>query len=371
MATKVTQTVQTEAGTSIEVRCIESINCLLLMREQIDAISDNPFLKSAWMYPWIETMCSDSCKLHFLVVMREQQVVGYAPLVLRKSFSRGRHLTFVGSGKTCADYMTFPTLPGFEEEVNTAIAGWLNENDSHWDRMELDGVTVDNSSTSNFCDSMTALGCEVHPIETLSSYRLELPETWDDFLATLSKNSRKKFRRQSRAIEGNSTLHQATDSKSLLQGLEILESLHTSRWNSLGEEGCFAHPGFREFLTAMAKEKLEQGTLSLIWLTYEGQPIAADIGYRSEEGLYTYQGGISTEHLHLEPGRAIIKCQMELAMARGLKFIDFLRGDEPYKARFNTNEIKNLRYEIVGGNTRARVVHSILHIGRLVKSIGN
>jgi len=78
--------------------------------------------------------------------------------------------------------------------------------------------------------------------------------------------------------------------------------------------------------------------------------MAADIGFRSANGLYTYQGGISTDHLKLEPGRAIIKCQIELAMERGLEFIDFLRGDEPYKARFNTHEIKNLRYEIVGNS---------------------
>jgi CelD/BcsL family acetyltransferase involved in cellulose biosynthesis len=170
-------------------------------------------------------------------------------------------------------------------------------------------------------------------------------------------------------LEGKSELHQAADRESLQEGLRVLETLHAARWNSLGEGGCFASPGFGEFLAGMAQEKLAAGTLSLIWLTFEDQPIAADIGYYGKGGLFTYQGGISPDHLNLEPGRAIIKAQMELAMQRNLTFIDFLRGDEPYKSRFDTSRIDNVRYEITGRGPRARLIQSMLQIGRAVKSL--
>jgi len=212
----------TKTGSRVQVRCIDSPQDLEPLRQQLDKLSDNPFLKTTWMLPWIETMCCDSCTLHFLVVENQQvdglnQIIGFAPLVLRNSLKRGRHLTFVGSGKTCADYMTFPALPGFEEEANAAIAAWLNENDSHWDRIELDGVATQDSATANFCDLMVGHGCDVNPIETLSSFRMQMPQSWDEFLSTLSKNSRKKFRRQAKALDGHSTLHQKNWSKAIFR----------------------------------------------------------------------------------------------------------------------------------------------------------
>ena len=354
----------------LNVACVNSLDDLRPFGDRIDALTELPFLQSTWMFPWIETHCSQQCKLYFLVVENTaNEVIGFAPLVLRDSLKRGRHFGFVGSGKTCADYMTFPAKSGFENDVNAAIVQWLLQHDELWDRIELDGVEASNQRLSDFVTSMKRERCRVGVIETLPSFRMKLPTNWDELLGSLSKNNRKKYRRQARALEGKSQLHEATDTESLVAGMRILEQLHTARWNSLGQGGCFATPGFGEFLNRMAKEKLEAGNLSLIWLTYQGKPIAADIGYFGEGGLFTYQGGISPDHLDLDPGRAIIKCQMETAMRRGANFMDFLRGDEPYKSRFDTRRIENVRFEIVGRSTRARIVHSMLQIGRAVKSL--
>jgi CelD/BcsL family acetyltransferase involved in cellulose biosynthesis len=120
---------------------------------------------------------------------------------------------------------------------------------------------------------------------------------------------------------------------------------------------------------ATAEQHLSEQKLSLIWLVHDGVPIAADIGFESEHGLYTYQGGISPDHLELEPGRAVLKSQMELAMARGARFIDFLRGDEPYKSRFNTTQIQNVRYEIIGSGFRAKSTQRMLNVARQVKKL--
>jgi CelD/BcsL family acetyltransferase involved in cellulose biosynthesis len=355
---------------SLRVSSLGSLGELKPLRAQIDALTQLPFLQTAWMFPWIEAYCTAPSKLHFLLVRNSASVVvGYAPLVLQDSLKRGRHFVFVGSGKACADYMSFPALAGYEAAVATAVADWLHENENLWDRIELDGIEASNTQMIHFAASMEGHDCQSEAVSTLPSFRMNLPNDWEEFLSSLSKNSRKKYRRQARALDGKSELHRATDRESLEEGLRILETLHTQRWNSLGEGGCFASPKFGEFLNGMAQEKLAAGTLSLIWLTFEGQPIAADIGYYGEGGLFTYQGGLSPDHLNLEPGRAIIKSQMELAMQHNLTFIDFLRGDEPYKSRFDTRRINNVRYEITGRGTRARLIQSILQIGRAVKSL--
>ena len=355
----------------ISVDRIDSLDGLLAIRNDIDALSDVPFLKSSLMLPWIETFCgSRECRLNFLAFRNEDsKVIGFAPLVVRESLKRGRHLTFIGSGKVCADYMTFPSAPGHESIVAQSAAQWCEENASLWDRIELDGVTTDDSIIAEFTECFENQGHPVEAVKILPSFRMPLPGSWDDILGTLSKNSRKKYRRQARMLDEIATLHRATDAQSLREGMQILESLHTARWNSLGEGGCFASPGFGEFLGAMAEEKLNDGSLSLIWITVEDQPVAADIAYHCGDVMFTYQGGISPDHLNLEPGRAIIKSQIEVAIERGATFMDFLRGDEPYKSRFNTERIENVRYEICGRGTRARMIHSMLAVARGLKSL--
>ena len=355
----------------ITVEMIDSLDGLLSIRNEIDAFSNVPFLKSSWMYPWIQTFCSpNECRLSFLVVKdSESEIIGFAPLAMRESLKRGKHLTFVGSGKVCSDYMTFPAAPGCESQVARIVAQWCQDNAKLWDRIELDGVTTDDSTVAEFAACFEKDGNNAEAVEILPSYRMPLPSSWEEVLRSLSKNSRKKYRRQARMLDEKATLHHATDAESLREGMQILETLHTARWNSLGEGGCFSFPGFGEFLGAMAEEKLNDGSLSLIWMTVEGQPIAADIGYFRGNGMYTYQGGMSPDHLDLEPGRAIIKSQIEVAIERGAKFIDFLRGDEPYKSRFITKRIENVRYEIAGRGTRARMIQSMLVVSRGLKSL--
>ena len=372
MATTKTQFNNSLYTEQFSIELVDSLEELFPIRDQIDALSDTPFLMSTWMFPWIETYCaSGDCELNFLIVRnREAQVIGVAPLVIRESLSRGRHFTFVGSGKCCADYMTFPAASGHGPAVARSLANWCLENETLWDRIELDGVEKNDPVISEFAAYLESHGNKVQAVDILPSYRVPLPSSWDELLKSLSKNSRKKYRRQARALEGNSQLHQATDEQSLRQGLEILETLHTERWNALGEGGCFSYPGFGDFLGGMAKEKFDAGTLSLIWMTVEDQPIAADIAYYSGGGIFTYQGGISQSHLHLEPGRAIIKSQIEVAMKNGATFIDFLRGDEPYKSRFKSQKIDNVRYEISSKSIRGRMFQSVITIGRLTKSLG-
>ena len=354
----------------LSVELVDSLDALLPISSEIDALSDVPFLQSSWMFPWVETFCSNECRLNFLVLRNdESKLVGFAPLVVRESLKRGRHITFIGSGKVCSDYMTFPSAPGYESSVAQSAAQWCEENAKLWDRIELDGVTTEDNTIAQFAACFESNGNQMEAVEILPSFRMPLPESWDDILSSLSKNSRKKYRRQARTLDEIATLHRATDAESLREGMQILETLHTARWNSLGEGGCFSHDGFGEFLNAMAQEKSDTGSLSLIWMTVEGQPIAADIAYHCGEGMYTYQGGISPEHLDLEPGRAIIKSQIEVAIERGATFIDFLRGDEPYKSRFNTERIENVRYEISGRGARARMIQSMLVIGRSLKSL--
>ena len=152
------------------------------------------------------------------------------------------------------------------------------------------------------------------------------------------------------------------------QGLAILKMLHTKRWVSLGEPGCYATPGFEEFIALLAHAHLQQGTLRLVWLELDGQPIAADIAFVCGDGLFTYQGGIEPDQLKWEPGRSILRCQIERAMGEGLNFVDFLRGDEGYKSRWQAIESDTVRIQVCSTGLRSQAIRCFLWTGRKAKS---
>jgi CelD/BcsL family acetyltransferase involved in cellulose biosynthesis len=79
------------------------------------------------------------------------------------------------------------------------------------------------------------------------------------------------------------------------KGLRILVDLHQRRWESKGDDGCFATSEFRGFISDAAHELFAAGQLQLIWIELEGTPIAVDFNLVTDDGVYGYQGGVSPE----------------------------------------------------------------------------
>lgn len=353
---------------ALTIECLVSVDEVVRLGDEIDTLSDVVFQRTAWMVAWLKSFRNTYQRPMLLACRRGNKLVAMLPLVLKQSLKRGDYLVFVGDGKACADFMTIAGAT--DDDVIACFSDWLMNHCQQWDRIEFDGVSGNDPAIGQLVGNLNQSGCtsEQHP--ALSTWRLALPESWEQFESTLSKNSRKKFRRQKRSLdEAGAEFLRVHDDASLRRGVEVLKQLHTKRWQSLGGEGCYASEGFEEFIELVSEAHLQQGTLVLVWLEVEGEPIAADIAFAAGRGLYTYQGGISPDHLKWEPGRAILRAQLEWAMENGLEFIDFLRGDEPYKTRWQTEETPAVVIEVTGPGIKASAISTFLRAGRLMKSL--
>jgi len=59
--------------------------------------------------------------------------------------------------------------------------------------------------------------------------------------------------------------------------------------------------------------------------------IAAGVHFETTDRLYYYNAGVDPDARDLSPGVVMVERFARLAIQRGLRFMDFLRGDEPYK----------------------------------------
>jgi CelD/BcsL family acetyltransferase involved in cellulose biosynthesis len=153
----------------------------------------------------------------------------------------------------------------------------------------------------------------------------------DAYLATLGKKERHEVRRKVRRAEavGEVRLEDSTDP---LADLETFITLHQKKW---GTEGLFPEtPGgaqSRVFFRRLFELHGADGPLRLTFLSVGGRRIAAGIHFETADSCLYYNAGVDPDARELSPGVVMVHAYIARALAAGIRRLDFLRGNEPYK----------------------------------------
>ena len=324
-----------------------------------------PFGRAMWWSSWWRHLRQHRSELFLLTVWDGDQLVGLAPWYTYRAFGLGRVIRFLGDGRACSDYATIATLPGYRAEVWNEVTKWvIAEAGQSWDAFILSGASAADEEFQTFCHHMEEQNIVVDQRTLSNTWRLTLPETWDAYLAELSKQHRNRVRRMQRDMfdPGRATFHRVTSLAELDRGFAIQRHLHELRRNSLGDAGCFANPRFDAFLREACERFLEQGALRLQWTEVDGQPVAFDSGFVDGKGVFVYQTAFDPATSDISPGRLHLQQSIMNAIEEGLTFFDFLRGDEPYKAHFRATPIPVLETRLIGPRLLRRLGHQVWKI---------
>ncbi|MAT71434.1 MAG: hypothetical protein CMJ58_18150 [Planctomycetaceae bacterium] len=291
-----------------------------------------------WLATWWRHYGSEDprCRLHVVVARdADEQVLGVLPCYVHASAISGRTLRLLGDGEVCSDHLGLLAATDNRGQVADAIADALLS-DPSWDALDFAAVDDGEPSTGLLLDRLQQRGCHVDTRPEQSCWTIDLPDSWDEFLAMQSKSHRKQLRRlDSRILQTDSAAwrHAAT-AEDFSIGWDVLEDLHQRRRQSLGEPGCFSWPRWRAFHEDIARQLLAAGELRLSWLELDGEPVAAEYHFARGSTVFAYQGGLSPEAADAEPGRLSLIACIQHAIGEGRRQFDLLRGDEPYKAHW-------------------------------------
>ncbi len=75
----------------------------------------------------------------------------------------------------------------------------------------------------------------------------------------------------------------------------------------------------------------DDGPLRLTFLSVGGRRIAAGIHFETPDAFLFYNMGVDPDARDLSPGILLIGSVVQRALAAGVRRLDFLRGNEPYK----------------------------------------
>jgi len=291
-----------------------------------------------WQVIWWRCFGEDRA-LRICTVSEGSRLVGIMPLVSLEGDPEARTLRLVG-GTEVADYLDVIAERGREQEVLAAALDAIE-----WDILDLHAIPEASPTRPALARLAEERGYRfAEEIEDVCPL-IQLPATWDEYLASLSKKNRHELRRKMRRLEreADARLRVTHDIAALADNVDTFITLHQA---SEGRKGRFMDARMTEFFHALARICFMEKWLHLAFLDIDGALAASALSFKYNDTLALYNSAHKVEYRRLSPGVLLTAYIIRDAIAEGLQTFDFMRGDERYK------------YDLGGQDTR--VMHLIL-----------
>jgi CelD/BcsL family acetyltransferase involved in cellulose biosynthesis len=339
----------------LKIELIDSRNELDALAGRWDELAnsdprDGFFRTSGWYLSWLDLVRSDAKP--FVVVARDEQgtVIGLAPLCRMTHRDHWLPMTAISIGGrevVSGDYLDYLAEPELRAQVLPAILEFLWKARSDWGLLVLGEIFEDgdlHAVVQSFCERE---GLSVRRQEERLCPYIELPATFDEYMAvSFNQKRRKEIKRQTRVIveDFGAVVDVYVGPEQVSANLETLMQLHTGRWTSANQTGNMGRPGFAEFIRKVCSEPPAGSIPRLYVMNHEQKPVAALLVFQSGQSAFAYSIGRDPNCAisHLSPGYALLVWSIRDSIDQGLRYYDFLRGDERHKTHLTKAARKTL-----------------------------
>ena len=319
----------------------------------------SPMQSLTWLEGWWGTFGESSDdELCLLLVWDGDDLVGVAPWYLKTEWTGGRCLRFLGDGLVCSDHASLLCTAHSEAVVIDAISKWLrDEEGATWHSICFEAIDQSDHRVGGLIQKLEALGCETHLRQNSGCWSIELPKTWDEYLASLSRNHRKRCRRWIRNhFESGQLQVVALPELELASGWQTIAELNEERRQQKGDRSVFADQRFSQFHLGIMPALADAQQVEIRELRREGTTEAVEYLLKNDDTLFCYQSGLKTTEDKDGLGNLSILSLFHSAIERGYRRIDFLRGDEGYKAHWGATRFACVEYHVASRRLQGTAV---------------
>lgn len=244
------------------------------------------------------------------------------------SLSRqGPDFSFVGNPETF-DYNDFILRPGSEPDFFPRLLEHLERAGAQ--TLELTSLR-EASPTLEFLPALARRhGYAVEITEEDVAPGLELPATWEEYLAGLSKKNRHELRRKLRRLESTANWRWYSVQEPAAVAARLDDFLTLMR-QSDPEKAAYMTAERETFFRRMADRTAQLDLLRLYFLEMDGQDVAAALCFDYGGVRYLYNSGYNPDFSYYSVGLLLNALCLRAAIAQGQTYFDFLRGPESYK----------------------------------------
>jgi CelD/BcsL family acetyltransferase involved in cellulose biosynthesis len=285
------------------------------------------FLTPQWQEVWWDTFGDGKDMAGFYIPSSDGQgdegsIDGLASLTLS-----GDILSFVGNQET-VDYNDFMVRPGHESDFYQTLLTRLK--DRQWDVMRLDSLVENSPTLTHLPELARQQGYSVDIEKEDTASGIELPSTWDEYLAILSKKDRHELRRKFRRLEAvpDWKWYAVTGEEEVMSRLD--DFVRLMRQSSQEKDEYMTEEHLR-FFYAMARRMSQIDLLRLYFLELDGKPVATSLCFDYASSRLLYNSGYDLEYGYYSVGLLLNALCLREAIEQEIGYFDFLRGSETYK----------------------------------------
>lgn len=157
---------------------------------------------------------------------------------------------------------------------------------------------------------------------------LKLPQSWEEYLQSLTHHKRKEIKRKIKKLEGFTT-ETFCFKKDFYQKMDIFFRLYRA---SSPEK--IMDKKKESFYLQVAENMSQKGWPELCFLYFKKEPIAAYFSFIFKNKFYLYNSGFDRNYEALSPGAVLLAFMIKEQIKLGREIFDFLQGDERFKYDF-------------------------------------
>lgn len=296
-------------------------------------VATSPFQRFDWHAAWHTVASSRDRSAAFVLARFDEDgaVRELMPLARRRKtigLARARALTWPSEDLGCPDHLDLPLQDAAIQEVVEHILGL------EWDVLMLGNLAENAPRMKRMADQLARSGCHIGASAAESCPGLDLPASWDEYLAAQSATRRQTIRRKERKLTRNHEVVVRDHSGATFdEGWRTLNELHCERWAN----GTAFTPQVAQLHREFAKSLASRDALWLTTIELNGTPAAAWYGFTEGDTVFFFQSGRAAQHEQDSVGHVLMGMMIRRAIERGFRRFDFLRGDEPYKATWTSD----------------------------------
>ena len=172
-----------------------------------------------------------------------------------------------------------------------------------------------------------------------------LPGEWDEYLASLTSNTRSSYRRGLRSLDAQGSLKvvvETTPQNARRRVEELIEN-HLRWLTGTEKEGWFTAGGVREFLVSSSELLAREGQFLTSALELNGTPIAWIHGAADARTFFAQISSYDRTYAEGSPGLVLGLELVHELITRGFRRVDLGPGSTLYKSRLGGVEEPHLR----------------------------
>ncbi|HTE52776.1 MAG TPA: GNAT family N-acetyltransferase [Kofleriaceae bacterium] len=290
-----------------------------------------------WHQAWWDAMgrAQAGCEPLIGRLRRGGRTVGILPL-MRVSLGARTVLRFLTS--PVADYHDWIGAGPLPGEAIDRVAEGLAEDPA------TDGVELDEVSPRAILDPALDRLRDVLSAEIEPSSRCPYAELG---AAPGRRVGMSQYARKARRLEVRAAplaVDHLTDAREVRACLDDYFRMHTDQWRARADvAGSFEEAANVRFFEALVDRLAPRGWLLLSRLRSGDRAIAYDLSFRRRGVLSTYRATFARDMAADSPGHVLLARLLAVALAQGVREVDFLRGEYSYKAMYATGERRSRR----------------------------